>query len=97
MFAKIPNQYVAKFSAKLFLAGALIATSTGCEKGAGTFSVLTKAEQYVQSDAYIARKVDVLFVVDNSSSMSSSQTNLANNFSSFIGKFISKGFDSELL
>jgi len=89
----INKHQIAKVSAKLMFASALAVTYTGCEKGAGSFSVLTNASQYVQSDAYQARKVDVLFVVDNSSSMSSSQSNLANNFDSFIQRLISRGFD----
>jgi len=89
----INKHQIAKVSAKLLFASALAVTYTGCEKGAGSFSVLTNASQYVQSDAYEARKVDVLFVVDNSSSMSSSQSSLANNFDSFIQKLISRGFD----
>lgn len=89
----INKHQIAKVSAKLLFASALAVTYTGCEKGAGSFSVLTNASQYVQSDAYAARKVDVLFVVDNSSSMSSSQSNLANNFDSFIQRLISRGFD----
>jgi len=93
MFAKIRNQKLAQATSHLLLAGAMAISYTGCEKGAGSFSVLTNSSQYVQNDAYIPRKVDVLFVVDNSGSMASSQTNLANNFSSFIEKFISKGFD----
>ncbi|MFN3696514.1 MAG: vWA domain-containing protein [Pseudobdellovibrio sp.] len=89
----INKHQIAKVSAKLLFASALAVTYTGCEKGAGSFSVLTNASQYVQSDAYVARKVDVLFVVDNSGSMSTSQSNLANNFDSFIQRLISRGFD----
>jgi len=40
--------------------------------------------------------VDILFVVDNSGSMSSNQTNLKNNFSNFISVFSAAGVDYHL-
>jgi archaellin len=64
-----------------------------CEKGGSNFSVLSSSAQYKQESAYVPRKLDVLFVVDNSGSMSSSQTALAQNFPSFIDYFKNKGYD----
>ncbi len=69
---------------------------TGCEKGAGDFSVLSETSQFEQASVFVPRKIDVLFVVDNSGSMRTSQTNLANNFPSFINYFKSKGYDFRL-
>lgn len=65
----------------------------GCEKGGSSFSILSTSSQYEQASTYVPRQLDVLFVVDNSGSMSSSQANLASNFPSFINYFKSKGFD----
>ena len=65
----------------------------GCDKGGSNFSVLSTTAQFEQQVTFEPRKIDVLFVVDNSGSMSSSQTALANNFPSFINYFNSKGYD----
>lgn len=67
-----------------------------CEKGGSNFSVLSSTAQYEQESTYVPRKLDVLFVVDNSGSMSSSQTALASNFPSFINYFKNKGYDFKL-
>ncbi len=75
----------------LLIAATLI--YTGCEKGAGDFSVLSETSQFQQASVFVPRKIDVLFVIDNSGSMQTSQTNLANNFPSFINYFKSKGYD----
>ncbi len=65
----------------------------GCDKGGSNFSVLSTTAQFEQQVTFEPRKIDVLFVVDNSGSMSSSQTALATNFPSFINYFNSKGYD----
>lgn len=72
---------------------ALAMTAVACDKGAGSFSILSDNSQFQQAVTFTPRKLDVLFVVDNSGSMASSQNNLANNFPSFIDKFIDKGYD----
>jgi hypothetical protein len=76
----------------LALAAAAL-TATGCNQGAGSFSVLSETTNFEQKATYTPRKLDVLFIVDNSGSMSTSQQNLVDNFSSFIDRFISKGYD----
>lgn len=68
----------------------------GCDKGGSNFSVLSSSDQYEQASAYVPRKLDVLFVVDNSGSMSSSQASLAANFPSFINFFKQKGYDYKI-
>jgi hypothetical protein len=78
-----------------FLAMSLLLMN-GCDKGGSSFSVLSDSSSFQQTAVFQPRKLDVLFVVDNSGSMSSSQTNLANNFSSFIDRFISKGYDFKI-
>lgn len=78
----------------------VIATSllvfSSCEKGGGDFSISSDSSQFQQAATFVPRKLDVLFVMDNSGSMSSSQTKLANNFPSFINYFKSKGYDFRL-
>lgn len=64
-----------------------------CEKGGSNFSILSTSSQYQQASTYVPRQLDVLFVIDNSGSMSSSQANLATNFPSFINYFKDKGYD----
>ncbi|AZZ37204.1 hypothetical protein CIK05_10540 [Bdellovibrio sp. qaytius] len=81
-----------KIAQKMMLA-TLAMTAVACDKGAGSFSVLSGNSQFQQSVSFTPRKLDVLFVVDNSGSMQTSQNNLANNFPAFIDKFVSKGYD----
>ena len=73
----------------------LIALSS-CEKGGSNFSLSSDSSQFQQSAVFVPRKLDVLFVVDNSGSMKTSQTNLAQNFPSFINYFKDKGYDFKI-
>lgn len=85
------------FSAKrslLFTALAFLCFS--CEKGGGQFSVLSSTNRFEQTTTYVPRQLDVLFVVDNSGSMSSSQSSLATHFPSFISFFKDKGYDFKI-
>lgn len=66
---------------------------SGCEKTDRSFSLLDSGSTYQQAGNYEVRKVDILWVIDNSGSMDSSQRNLTANFSSFISDFQAKGFD----
>lgn len=79
-------------SATLTLATAA-ALFTGCSKSADSFSLLADGSSYKQNAQYVPRKVDILWVIDNSGSMESSQTNLANHFQSFIAKFLATDAD----
>ncbi|MBN1945454.1 MAG: choice-of-anchor D domain-containing protein [Bradymonadales bacterium] len=59
----------------------------------------TGTNQAIQTDTFqqiSGRKVDVLFVVDNSGSMSEEQSNLANNFSAFIDEAAAWDSDYQL-
>lgn len=83
----------------LTLAGGLVALLTplvACEKNAGTFSLAADSTLFQQSATFVPRKLDVLFVIDNSGSMATSQTNLASNFPSFINYFKTKGYDFKI-
>lgn len=65
----------------------------GCEKSAESFSILSDTSAFKQSEAYVQRQIDILWVIDNSGSMASSQANLANNFNSFINRFSRLNYD----
>lgn len=77
---------------KLSIAAAALAF-TACSKSADSFSLLADSSSYKQNAVYTPRKVDILWVIDNSGSMETSQTNLANNFPAFINKFVATGSD----
>ncbi len=77
----------------LLLTLAAVSLLSSCDKGGGSFSVLADSSTYEQKAVYTARKIDVLFVVDNSGSMNNFQQQLGANFSSFIDRFITKGYD----
>ncbi len=71
----------------------LLITLTGCSSGGSSFSILPTAQGFSQSTGTVNNKVDILWVIDNSSSMDPLQQNLTTNFNSFINQFISKGYD----
>lgn len=83
-------------SLKISLAVGTLALLTACGKGSTTYSLLEEGQIFRQSSGTQDAKIDVLWVIDNSGSMASSQQNLANNFPSFIQKFTEKGFDFKL-
>lgn len=58
-----------------------------CDKTTDSFSLLSDQQVFKQNQTYVQKKIDILWVVDNSGSMLTSQTNLANNFRSFIARF----------
>lgn len=83
----------------LTLAGGLVALLTplvACEKNAGTFSLAADSTLFQQSATFVPRKLDVLFVIDNSGSMATSQAQLASHFPSFINYFKTKGYDFKI-
>lgn len=79
-------------SLKMVAAASLFALSS-CDKGGNSFSTLSTSSQFQQASTFVPRKLDVLMVVDNSGSMSASQSSLATNFPSFINYFKNKGYD----
>ncbi len=68
---------------------------TGCGGGDPNFSILPEQDVFV-NNVVMNNKLDILFVVDNSGSMSENQNNLANNFNSFITGFSSLGYDYKI-
>lgn len=79
-------------SGALMLAG-LMLVMTACEKGDRSYSLLSDSEAFQQNATYVPRKIDVLWIIDNSGSMKSSQDNLTANFASFIDRFKSLNYD----
>ncbi len=75
------------------LAGLLSLGLTACDKSSGDVSILAAEQNFKVSLSMQPRPVDILWVIDNSGSMSSSQTNLANNFNSFIQDFVTLKYD----
>ncbi|MBX3039341.1 MAG: hypothetical protein KF789_01375 [Bdellovibrionaceae bacterium] len=68
----------------------------GCSKPADSFSLLSDEASFKQDVAYVQRKVDILWVIDNSGSMDISQQKLASNFQSFINRFEQLGYDFQM-
>lgn len=75
---------------------ALYIFAIGCSNPSRTFSVLEESELFKQDTVIATPAVDVLFVIDNSTSMASSQTALSNNFAAFINKFNTLGYDYQI-
>ncbi len=67
-------------------------STTACSKSA-TFSLMSDQNNFQQNASETNGKIDVLFVIDNSGSMASSQQKLAESMSHFIELFTAKGFD----
>lgn len=88
-----------KFISRIAMTG-LVAVAglsmTACGQKGATFSILADEANFQQNREEVNSKVDVLWIVDNSGSMDSSQQNLAENVSSFIRLFNQKGFDYRL-
>src|SRR4051812_14519560 len=82
---------------KLIVASTLLtlaAFGTGCSQSA-SFSLLPSESNFQQA-GLTKNKIDILWVVDNSGSMDSSQQNLAANIQSFVTQFNSRGYDYQM-
>ncbi|MBT4761383.1 MAG: hypothetical protein HOO06_06765 [Bdellovibrionaceae bacterium] len=71
----------------------LLTLLVGCEGRTPSFSLLPTANTFLQSGDDFNNKIDILWVIDNSGSMHSSQVNVADNFNFFIQDFITKNYD----
>lgn len=78
---------------KMSIIGLLLCFNVACEKGDRSISFLGSTDGFKQTAIIEPRKIDILWVIDNSGSMQSSQTQLTNNFNSFINRFQSLNFD----
>lgn len=83
-------------SIRLGLMAAMTLTISACGNGSTTYSLLSEGQTFQQNSAMQLTKIDVLWVVDNSGSMATSQQNLATNFPSFIQKFTEKAYDFQM-
>lgn len=81
----------------LVMAAALGMGLAACEKNDRSFSLLSDSQTFKQDGGnFVQRKIDILWVVDNSGSMNGSQESLTNNFESFIERFNTLGFDYQM-
>lgn len=65
-----------------------------CTKGSPSFSIAGQNQTFQQAaNSFSANQIDILWVVDNSGSMQTSQANLASNFAAFITQFQTLGLD----
>jgi hypothetical protein len=78
----------------LTLAGLLgLGLLAACGEKDSSFSLLQDSNTFYQNGTNLNSKMDMLWIIDNSGSMDSSQKNLKDNFKSFIADFITKGYD----
>lgn len=73
---------------------ALAVLLTACGDGSRSYSLLPDGQNFQQATQNT--KIDVLWIIDNSGSMATSQQNLANNFPSFINTFIDKKYNFKI-
>ncbi len=68
-------------------------TLISCESNKPTFSLLPTGSTFFQKTDGFNNKIDLLWVIDNSGSMTSAQADLTANFNSFISDFVGKSYD----
>jgi hypothetical protein len=73
----------------------LASVLVGCGKDS-SFSLLSEADSFKQTDGVANAKADILWVIDNSGSMQSSQQNVITNLNSFISNFGAKGLNFKM-
>lgn len=86
--------YVKKLKV-LVLIGAVMALNACADKSAD-ISILSDSDTFFQSTS-LNNKIDIMWMMDSSGSMAPYQTNLANNFNSFISNFVTKGYDYNMV
>lgn len=69
---------------------------SACGSEGSSFSLLADADEFQQSSGISNSKVDILWLIDNSGSMETSQTNVINNLQSFIQDFQGKNLDFKM-
>lgn len=74
-----------------------VGLNTGCgEDSSPSFSLLPETNSFKQEATDFNPKIDILWVIDNSGSMRTSQENVADNFDYFIDDFLAKGLDFQM-
>lgn len=81
---------------KIALFSTIIMGLSACDKSGGGISIAATQENFKVSVSTQPRPIDILWVVDNSGSMNSSQQNLASNFNSFIQDFVALRYDFKM-
>ena len=77
--------------------GSSTGSSTGGTSGSSTGGVVhTEASETFHQAADETKKLDIVWVIDNSGSMSDEQSALGSNFSAFINEFIDKNVDFKM-
>jgi cytochrome c551/c552 len=88
---------IARAGAAIAALGLALADLTACSQGGSpSYSLLPSTSNFSQASSTTNNKVDVLWIVDNSSSMDPLQQNLTSNFSTFMTNFEGKGFDFQM-
>jgi hypothetical protein len=87
------NKNMQKATTRYLLLFVALTALSACDKTNRSFSLLSDANSFQQAPSVVQQKIDVLWVVDNSGSMASSQANLAASFNSFITRFQSLNYD----
>ena len=71
----------------------LVFLLAACGDDTVSYSLLPVEEVFEQTGVTVNEKMDILWVIDNSGSMRSSQESVAVNFNKFIQRFSTKGYD----
>lgn len=76
----------------------LVAALSGCEKNDQTFSILSDKASFSQIGEFevVPQKIDILWVIDNSGSMQTSQEALTQNLNRFISRFQTLQYDFKM-
>lgn len=82
-----------KLAHKAITMASAVAMLAGCNKSTDSFSLLKDSADFKQQAVFVPKKIDILWVIDNSGSMATSQSSLASNFQSFIARFNQKNYD----
>jgi len=82
-----------KFTLLTLISLIFVLVISGCGQGSPSFSIVPGGDTFKQNAASFNNQLDILWVVDNSGSMGPLQTNMVNNFNSFIQSFETKGYD----
>lgn len=91
---QIKNVKNNKFLVISFKATLLAIILSACDKSGSAFSVGSTSQSFQQTtQSTVQKKIDILWVVDNSASMGPFQQKLVTNFNSFIQDFVKKGYD----
>ena len=79
------------------LTGLLALSLSACDKTGGGVTILSAEENFKVTVDTQPRPVDIMWVIDNSGSMQSSQNNLTSNFNSFIQDFVTLNYDFRMV